>query len=144
MRFSYYKTANHIAPCGVVQCGTILLAVRLCHFVGGFGAIFAVCAVYAVWWTPLHVSALREARFGENLTEEGLDITPKFVKAFQRNNGNDLLFHLVYRFEGISLEHLLYGSQNRLWWNWLKTTQEGENAIKGIMFQLVSLSEALS
>ena len=28
MRFSYYKTANRTAPCGVVQCDAILLAVR--------------------------------------------------------------------------------------------------------------------
>ena len=28
MRFSYYKTANLTAPCGVVRCDTILLAVR--------------------------------------------------------------------------------------------------------------------
>ena len=28
MRFSYYKTANRTAPCGVVRCGVLLLAVR--------------------------------------------------------------------------------------------------------------------
>ena len=28
MRFSYYKTANRTAPCGVVRCGAILLALR--------------------------------------------------------------------------------------------------------------------
>ena len=28
VRFSYYKTANRAAPCGVVRCGTILLAVQ--------------------------------------------------------------------------------------------------------------------
>ena len=28
VRFSYYKTANRTAPCGVVRCDTILLAVR--------------------------------------------------------------------------------------------------------------------
>ncbi|XP_023904076.2 probable inactive protein kinase At3g63330 [Quercus suber] len=99
---------------------------------------FVVKIIRTFRGSDAHVSALREAHFGENLTEAGLDITPKFVKAFQRNVGDDLLFHLVYRFEGISLEHLLYRGQNRLWWNWLKTTQEGENAIKGIMFQLIS------
>ena len=46
VQFSYYKTANRTAPCGVVQCDALLLAVRLWHFVGGFGA---VCAVYTVW-----------------------------------------------------------------------------------------------
>ena len=49
VRFSYYKTANRTTPCGVVQCGVILLAVRLYHFTGGFGAIFTVYVVYAVW-----------------------------------------------------------------------------------------------
>ena len=28
MRFSYYKTVNRTAPCGVVQCDAILLTVR--------------------------------------------------------------------------------------------------------------------
>ena len=51
VQFSYYKTANYTTPCGVVRCGALLLAVRcgavrLWHFVGGFGA---VCAVYTVW-----------------------------------------------------------------------------------------------
>ena len=57
VRFFYYKTANRTAPCGVVRCSALLLAVwcgcvivvRLCHFAGGLGAVFAVCAVYAVW-----------------------------------------------------------------------------------------------
>ena len=36
----YYKTANCTTSCGAVHftCGTV----RLCHFVGSFGAIFAV------------------------------------------------------------------------------------------------------
>ena len=43
---------------GAVRCGALLLAVRctitcsavrLCHFAGDFGAVFAVCVVYAVW-----------------------------------------------------------------------------------------------
>ena len=56
--FSYYKIANHIAPCSVVRCGALLLgsAVRLCHFVGGFGTVFAVCAIFVVWRTPLLVA----------------------------------------------------------------------------------------
>ena len=52
MWFSYYKTTNCTAPCGVVQCSALLLVcgvVRLYHFVGDFGVVFAVCAVYAVW-----------------------------------------------------------------------------------------------
>ena len=28
VRFSYYKTANRTALCGVVRCGALLLAVR--------------------------------------------------------------------------------------------------------------------
>ena len=40
----------HAVWCGAVQCGAVQCgAVRLCHFMGGFGAIFTICAVYAVW-----------------------------------------------------------------------------------------------
>ena len=28
VRFSYYKTTNRTVPCGVVQCGALLLVVR--------------------------------------------------------------------------------------------------------------------
>ena len=58
VRFSYYKTTNRTAPCGAVRCtitcGAVRCtitcgAVRLCLFVGGFGAVFVVCVVYAVW-----------------------------------------------------------------------------------------------
>ena len=42
VQFSYYKTANCIAPCGAVQCGFV----HLCHFAGDFGAVFAVCVVW--------------------------------------------------------------------------------------------------
>ena len=28
VRFSYYKTANRTAPCGVVRCGALLLVVQ--------------------------------------------------------------------------------------------------------------------
>ena len=28
VRFSYYKTANRTAPCSMVRCGALLLAVR--------------------------------------------------------------------------------------------------------------------
>ena len=53
VRFSYYKTANRTAPCGVVQCGAILLAVR--------------CG-YAILWTVLvwFLRFVRFMRFGEH------------------------------------------------------------------------------
>ena len=35
--------------CGAVRCKITCGVVRLCHFAGGFGAVFTVCAVYAVW-----------------------------------------------------------------------------------------------
>ena len=35
--------------CGAVRCTITCDAVRLCHFMGGFDAVFAVCAVYVVW-----------------------------------------------------------------------------------------------
>ena len=49
VQFSYYKTANRTAPCGVVRCKITCSAMRLCHFTGGFDAVFDVCAVYAIW-----------------------------------------------------------------------------------------------
>ena len=53
MQFSYYKTANRTTPCSAVRYTITCDVVRLCHFAGGFVAIFIVCAIYAVWWTPL-------------------------------------------------------------------------------------------
>ena len=47
VRFSYYKTANRTAPCSVVQCGALLLAVRY-----GYAILQAVL--------------VRFLRFGEN------------------------------------------------------------------------------
>ena len=38
------QTALHYAVWCTITCS----AVQLCHFVGGFGVIFAICAVYAV------------------------------------------------------------------------------------------------
>ena len=35
VRFSYYKTANHTAPCSMVWYDALLLAVWLYHFAGG-------------------------------------------------------------------------------------------------------------
>ena len=54
MQFSYYKTAKRTAPCGVVQCGAVQCnitcsAVQLCHFASGFGVVFTICTIYAVW-----------------------------------------------------------------------------------------------
>ena len=43
VQFSYYKTANRTASCGVETA--LHHAVWLCHFAGSFGAIFAVCAI---------------------------------------------------------------------------------------------------
>ena len=42
------QTALHHAVCAV-RCTITCSAVQLCHFVSGFGAVFAVCAIYAVW-----------------------------------------------------------------------------------------------
>ena len=46
--FSYYKTANRTAPCGMMRSNITCSAVRLCHFTDGFDAVFVVCAVYTV------------------------------------------------------------------------------------------------
>ena len=39
------QTVLHHAVRCIITCS----AVWLCHFAGGFGAVFAVCAVYVVW-----------------------------------------------------------------------------------------------
>jgi len=39
-----------------VRCNVTCDAVRLWYFASGFGAIFAVCVVCAVWWTPLSIT----------------------------------------------------------------------------------------
>ena len=55
MRFMWFliikpQTALHRAVwCGAVRCTITCGAVWLCHFPGGFGMVFTVCAVYAVW-----------------------------------------------------------------------------------------------
>ena len=47
MRFSYYKIANHTAPCSVVQCGALLLAVRC-----GYAILWAILVrfLWFVWF----------------------------------------------------------------------------------------------
>ena len=51
--FSYYKTANHIASCGMMRCGALLLAVR--------------CS-YAILWVVLvrFLQFVRFMQFGEH------------------------------------------------------------------------------
>ena len=43
VQFSYYKTTNRTASCGVETA--LHHAVWLCHFAGNFGAICVVCAI---------------------------------------------------------------------------------------------------
>ena len=45
VHFSYYKTANHIAPCNVIQYSALLLTVQLCYFTDDFGVDFAIHTV---------------------------------------------------------------------------------------------------
>ena len=50
MRFSYYKTANRTAPCGVVRCGAILLGcgvvMSFCgQFWCGFFGLYGLCSL---------------------------------------------------------------------------------------------------
>ena len=40
--FFNYKTANCTTPCSAVRCTITCDTVWLCHFAGGFGAVFAV------------------------------------------------------------------------------------------------------
>ena len=53
VQFSYYKTANRITTCGVVQCGAILLAVQC-----GYTILRAVL----VWFLKF----VRFMQFGEH------------------------------------------------------------------------------
>ena len=53
VRFSYYKTANRTAPCGVVRCGALLLA-AWCGY-----AILRAVLVQFLWF-------VRFMRFGEH------------------------------------------------------------------------------
>ena len=57
VRFSYYKTANHTTPCGVVRYGTLLLAVQC-----GYAILRAVL--------------VRFLRFGEHPDHMMLNIKP--------------------------------------------------------------------
>ena len=53
VRFPYYKTANRTAPCGVMQCNAILIAVW-------FG--YAILRAVLVWFLRF----VRFMRFGEH------------------------------------------------------------------------------
>ena len=53
VRFFYYKTANRTAPCGVVRCGALLLAVQ-CGY-----AILRAALVRFLWF-------VRFMRFGKH------------------------------------------------------------------------------
>ena len=43
MRFSYYKTANCTAPCGVMRCGVVMLFYR--RFWCGFCHFYRLCSL---------------------------------------------------------------------------------------------------
>ena len=51
--YSFLIIKSQITLHHVVRCTITCSVVRLCHFAGSFGAVFAVRAVYTVLWTPL-------------------------------------------------------------------------------------------
>ena len=131
MQFSYYKTVNCIATCGVVQCTVTCVVVHLCHFVGSFGAFFAICAV---WWTPLltGVECLWVGAQNRNLTPLSIFFIKEFSSldwvlcgskislnlTFNRKNLEDnqvkiyLKFHLKYIQIRTLLRHIWFDVRN--------------------------------
>lgn len=92
------------------------------------------------WALP---AALREAYFGTMLSTipasvPGAKHLARFIDAF----GTKQKFSVVSMFEGISLHAALHESDSseieHHWWKWLKTTSEGNGALREIMKQLIS------
>lgn len=91
------------------------------------------------------------------ILEEGLNHIARYVESFESQSSE---FWLVFHYEGISLSKLLYtveeaydaaGSETSenmehvqilrpsKWWHWLKTTEEGQQEMRNIIWQLVCL-----
>ena len=89
--------------------------------------------------------------------EEGLNHIARFVESFE-SRSNEIW--LVFHYEGMSLSKLLYtlkevdknadeeraenGTHAQMlypskWWHWLKTTEAGQEEMRSIIWQLVSL-----
>lgn len=87
--------------------------------------------------------------------EEGLNHIARYVESFE-SRSNEIW--LVFRHEGVSLSKLIYTAEEVVnnadkerseegkrvqvlrpskWWNWLKTTEEGEEEFRNIIWQLV-------
>jgi len=89
--------------------------------------------------------------------EEGLNHIARYVESFE-SRSNEIW--LVFSYEGVSLSKLLYtvedanntAEKERLeqvkqvrilrpskWWRWLKTTEEGQEEMRNLIWQLVCL-----
>lgn len=83
-----------------------------------------------------YLSGLKEVYFGRML--RGTNVTAEFIEAIGSWEESIFNLYLVSRYEGMSLKQLLYeGNHTSNWWHWIKTTQEGQNTLRNIMFQLV-------
>lgn len=89
--------------------------------------------------------------------EEGLNHIARYVESFESRSKE---IWLVFSYEGVSLSKLLYtvedvndtSEKERLeqvkqvqilrpskWWHWLKTTEEGQEEMRSLIWQLVCL-----
>lgn len=89
--------------------------------------------------------------------EEGLNHIARYVESFE-SRSNEIW--LVFRYEGISLSKLMYTVDEAYdtaddqrseqvkdvqilrpskWWHWLKTTEEGQQEMRNLVWQLVCL-----
>lgn len=92
--------------------------------------------------------------------EDGLNHIARFVESFE-SHSNEIW--LVFRHEGVSLSKLLYTAEEvgtdeqwdqhdkrvqilhpSKWWHWLKTTEAGQEEMRNLVWQLVSLCFALT
>lgn len=94
--------------------------------------------------------------FSRAASEEGLNHIARYIESFE-SKSNEIW--LVFHYEGISLSKLIYTveeSKNNAaeenaeiksvrilhpskWWYWLKTTEEGQEEMRSIIWQLVYL-----
>ena len=91
------------------------------------------------------------------ICEEGLNHIARYVESFE-SRSNEIW--LVFSFEGVSLSKLLYTVEDAhdtaekvrfeqvkrvqilrpsKWWHWLKTTEEGQEEMRNLIWQLVCL-----
>lgn len=95
-------------------------------------------------------------RLQRAIYEEGLSHIARYVESFE-SRSNEIW--LVFSYEGVSLSKLLYTVEDAntvekerieqvdhvqilrpsKWWHWLKTTEEGQEEMRNLIWQLVCL-----